>query len=100
MAERGKYDAIVVRGTHCRPGDKARAAGAIVELRRAAIPIMDHFGVPAFIDALISVWLDLNLTGFGVSNTDEMLRQLRRDLPKFAAAHRAMSAQPQGRLDG
>ena len=62
--------------------------------------MIERFGAPALIDALISVWLDLNLTGLGVSNTDEMLRQLRRDLPKFAAAHRAMSAKFQGKLDG
>jgi hypothetical protein len=100
MAERGSGDGIVFRGPHCRPGDEARATSATAELRRAAIPIIERFGGPALIDALISVWLDLNLTGFGVSNTDEMLRQLRRDLPKFAAAHRAMNATPQGTLDG
>ncbi len=100
MVERANNDGVVFRGPHCRPGDEARATDAIVELRRAAVPIIERFGVPALIDALISVWLDLNLTGFGVSNTDDMLRQLRRDLPKFAAAHRAMNAKPQGRVDG
>jgi hypothetical protein len=100
MAERSNDDGIVFRGPHHRPGDEARATYATIALRRAAVPIVERFGAPALIDALISVWIDLNLTGFGVSNTDEMLRQLRRDLPKFAAAHRAMSAKPQGTLDG
>jgi hypothetical protein len=90
----------VFRGPHARPGDEARATYATVALRRAAVPILDRYGGTALIDALISVWLDLNLTASGVSNTDEMLRQLRRDLPKFAAAHRAKNAKPQGKLDG
>jgi hypothetical protein len=47
-------------------------------------------------NALISVFLDLSLSTVGVARTDEALRLLRRDLPKFAAALRAASDKPAG----
>jgi hypothetical protein len=86
-------------GAHVSEQEKERAEGAVEELRSVSAAIFRRYGGIALIDALISVWLDMNLTAFGVALTDEALRELRRDLPKIAAAHRAMDVQREGRPD-
>jgi hypothetical protein len=45
------------------------------------------------------VWLELMLTAYGVKATDDVLKELRRDLPRIAAAHRGMQAEPGGKAD-
>lgn len=86
-------------GAQVSQQEKERAEAAVEELRVASVAINGRHGAVALIDALISVWLDLNLTAFGVNLTDKALREIRRDLPKIAATHRAMNAEPKGKPD-
>ncbi len=91
---------FAILGPGARPGDPERAAAAVAELREFLSTMVDRGTDPmAITDALISIWIDFGLEMLGVVRTDENLRLLRRDLPKMAAAKRAMQAQPKGRPD-
>jgi hypothetical protein len=90
---------VVFIGPNGNAGDVERGTEATKALREAAKPILEELGGEALLDALISVWLDLMLSTQGVKRTDDALRLLRRDLPKFAAALRAMKAGPHGKPD-
>jgi hypothetical protein len=85
--------------THVSQGEKDAAAAASGEIRRLLYPIYQRYGNDAILDALISLWLDLCLHTYGVAAADRALRHLRRDLPKIAAARRALQAQPKDRPD-
>lgn len=79
--------------------EKELAEAAVEELRGASFAINARHGAVALINALITVWLDLNLSLFGADLTEKALRELRRDLPKIAATHRAMNEEPKGKPD-
>jgi hypothetical protein len=79
------------------PGERKESEAAARLLREIVRPIAERHGGIAVMNALISLWLDVSLAFLGVAETQEQLRLLRRDVPKFAAALRASKAEPEGR---
>lgn len=59
-------------------------------------PIAEQYGGLALMNALTSLWLDISLQILGIAETEEALRYLRRDVPRFAAALRAAKAESEG----
>lgn len=100
MADNPEHVHMTNLSTPVSQEEKDRATRAVEQLRIACKEIGSRHGAIALIDALISVWIDLNLTLFGVSLTDKALRHLRRDLARIAAVHRGMQAKSEGRADG
>lgn len=74
------------------PGEEEKTVRATKALRRAVQPIAAQEGGVAAMNALISLWLDMSLNVVGQAATEEGLRLLRRDVPRFAAAVRAAKA--------
>jgi hypothetical protein len=79
------------------PGEREKSEAASRLLREAVQPIADRHGWLAIQNALISLWLEMSLDVFGVADTQEQLRYIRRDVPRIAAALRASKSEPEGR---
>lgn len=90
-------DPIIFAGPHTRPGDAERATAVSKRLTFIASELIEQHGPTAFLDGMISFYLELSLFCLGLAQTDEHLQLIRRDLPRMHAAMRARDAEPQGR---
>jgi hypothetical protein len=86
--------AIVFRGSsEHRPGDVKKAMATRQQFANLALTLTEQFGRTAMLDGLMSLYLDLSLSMFGIEVTDKTFREIRRDLPRMMAALRAARAE-------
>lgn len=97
---------IIFKGFDHGPGDAEAATKAARNLRAVLVAALEPGGPlagldgHAVLDGLITLWLDLSLRAAGVARTGALLRRLRRDLPRMAAAQRAAARQACPRESG
>lgn len=72
------------------------AVAAVNMLRPVAFRIVEKLGVMALLDGLISVWIDLMLSTHSQAEIDDILRKLRRELPRMAVAKCAARSDVKG----
>lgn len=67
------------------PGDAEKCEAVVDALRKPCGELRARHGNVALLDGLLSLYVSLALRAYGIVGTEDALRQVAKNLPRFAA---------------